>query len=291
MGNDLGFGMRELRSRGIYLSQRRGQHFLLDKNMARKIVGLCGIGGEDEVIEIGGGVGHLTEAILACGSYVKVFENDGKLVKILEERFGGEERVEVIGRDFLEWEPEGYGEGGGVKRKKMKIMGNIPYYLSSRIIEHCLMRNGGISGMVLMVQKELGQRILAGPGSREYSSLSLLCQGYARVKRLLSVRREVFFPVPKVDSEVIGFEIRDDIEGILEDEGIFEKLRRGLFMQRRKKIWNALRGKPLYLEGDRVLRILKELDLRGSERGECLSVEKVKKMAGLIAKSFIEKKG
>ena len=127
MGNDLGFGIGELRGRGIYLSKRRGQHFLLDKNLARKIVELCGIGVEDEVIEIGGGAGHLTDAICACGSYVKVFENDGKLVKILEERFRGEERVEVIGRDFLDWEPEEYVGGGVVKRKKMKIMGNIPY--------------------------------------------------------------------------------------------------------------------------------------------------------------------
>ena len=138
--------------------------------------------------------------------------------------------------------------------------------------------------MVLMVQKELGQRILASPGSREYSSLSLMCQGYARVKRLLSVRREVFFPVPEVDSEVIGFEIRDDIEGILEDEEIFEKLRRGLFMQRRKKISNALRGKPLYLEEERVWSILKELGLKGNERGECLSIEEVKRMVSLIQK-------
>jgi 16S rRNA (adenine1518-N6/adenine1519-N6)-dimethyltransferase len=210
------------------MRQRLGQNFLVDKNIIRKIVEAAALSAGDRVLEIGPGKGALTELLAAQARELIDVELDPPLARALEQRFGAGTNVKVENTNFLSYP-------FSALPAPLKIVANLPYNVSTAIIEKILPEHNW-SCAVLMVQKEVGQRLAAHPGGREYGSFSILCQYYASIETVLKVPPGCFFPRPKVDSVVLR--LTNKCRTILDDQ--FTAFLRRSFEQRRKTILNSL---------------------------------------------------
>ncbi|OGS33781.1 MAG: ribosomal RNA small subunit methyltransferase A [Elusimicrobia bacterium RIFOXYC2_FULL_34_12] len=249
-----------------------GQNFLIDKNITRKIVKSADINPSDTIVEIGPGKGILTEEIAKSARKIIAIEIDNLLFENLTEKFKSNQNIKIIKKDFLKWTPP--------KIKKMKFIANLPYYVSTSIIEKVLHLDNWDTA-IFMVQKEVANRIRADVCSEDYSSLSILCKVYCKIKKLFDVTNKCFFPVPKVTSTVIGFNrlIKPLVEK--KNEKIFFKVVRASFRHRRKTILNSL-----FIELDIKKDILREkLLLSGINpcyRAENISIDEFIKLSNVI---------
>jgi len=215
--------------------KKYGQNFLRNSLIAGKIVRALDARPADQVLEIGAGEGVLTEKLAeSAGTVLRAVEIDPRLAGALEQRFAG--RMEIIRADFLDLTlcPP---PGGG----RLKIIGNIPYYLTSDIIFKLLGASACIDRAVLMVQKEVAGRLSAAPGSKAYSQLTVLVQTRAACQVLFEVGRENFYPVPGVDSAVVLLEFHTRTSGQIDDELLYGEIIRRSFAMRRKMLRNSLK--------------------------------------------------
>ena len=264
--------IKEIREKhGFRLSKSLGQNFLTDKNIIDRIIESSDIGPEDLVIEIGPGIGVLTAEAAQYAGKVAAVEIDRNLIPILEETLAPYSNVTVINQDGLTTNlpelVERYRGKGGVK-----IIGNLPYYITTPIIMKILEDHVPADSITIMMQKEVADRIKAGPGSKTYGALSAAVQYYCTIRQVAAVPKEVFVPQPNVDSSVLKLDIRKQHPVELIDEKMFFVCIKSGFGQRRKTLLNSLTG-AAGLSKDAVREILNAVHIDPVRRAETLDLD------------------
>ena len=212
-----------------------GQNFLADRNIREKIVKAAEFNLKDAVLEIGPGRGEITSLLLPKVKKLYALEIDRSLCDVLKETLGNHSNLELINKDILKFDL--FSIPG-----QIKVVGNIPYYISTPIIEHLFEYREKIEAIFMTVQKEFAKRMSAAPGSRDYSSLSCFVQYYCEPKVLFNIKRGSFYPVPNVDSSFIRLKIRKEPAVKVSDEKRLFVIIRAAFNQRRKTLRNSLEG-------------------------------------------------
>ncbi len=243
-----------------------GQNFIVDENTIDSIINKANIDSDTLVIEIGPGAGALTYKLSKVAKNVLCYEIDTTLEKILKSNLEGASNVDIIFDDFLKRDVKKDIEK--YSYKKIYVVANLPYYVTTPIIIKLIEDDLNVSRIVVMVQKEVGDRFKANVGGKDYSSLSIFLNYYYDIKKVMDVSRNVFMPMPNVDSIVLSFD-KKDVTYHLEDKDIFFKLVRDSFKQKRKTIKNNLRDYDL----DLIEKILKDNNLDLSTRAENIEIK------------------
>ncbi len=225
-----------LKSRGLSSQKRLSQCFLNSESIVDKIIQSADLYSEDVVIEIGTGLGILTNGLAKVVSRVISFEKDAALVESLPKEMKSDPKIEVICHDFMSYDLMTLRD----LHKKIKIVANLPYHLSTEIMFKLFEHRDWIESMTLMFQKEVAERIVAKPNTKSYGTLSVLSQLYSDPKLSFHVPRSCFYPQPNVDSAVVHFMMKKDIHMTLSEENLFKKIVRAGFGQRRKMIKKSL---------------------------------------------------
>lgn len=278
--------IRDIKNKhGFKLSKSLGQNFLKDKNIIDKIIEGSGIGKNDLVIEIGPGIGVLTVAAATAAGKVIAIEIDKKLIPILQETLCEYDNIEIINQDILKTDlksiMEQTKEINGQKIQGVKIIGNLPYYITTPIIMKILEDKVPVDSITIMLQKEVADRIKAGPGTKTYGALSVAVQYYCTVAHVANAPKEVFIPQPKVDSTIIRLDIRKEKPVMLISEEAFFAVIKAGFGQRRKTLLNSLTGMH-GLTKDEVLSVLKTVGIDPIRRAETLSIHEFAAIANFI---------
>lgn len=259
-----------LSMKGIRPRKRLGQSFLQDSNIIDKIIDLAGIKDNETVVEIGAGLGIMTGRIAKKAGRVLALDIDPHMIEILKSSLAGLTNVEVIHTDILNYD---FSEAAArYAVKAMKVIGNVPYYISTPILFHLLHYKEFIGSVILMLQKEVADRIAAEPGTKEYGIPSVIVSMYAEVLHSFVVPAGCFYPKPKVTSSVLKMQIRERPLIELSSDSFFYSVVRSSFAQRRKTILNNL--KRARLPGiceDNIIKALIDADIDGGRRGETLS--------------------
>ena len=262
-------------------SKSLGQNFLTDKNIIDEIVDGAGIGQEDTVLEIGPGIGVITYEAAQLAKKVIAVEIDKSLLPILAETLSEYDNVKVINEDILKLDINKLIEDEGMKN--VKIMGNLPYYITTPIIMKILEEGGKASSITIMMQKEVADRIKAGPGTKAYGALSVAVQYYCTVDKVASVPRSVFVPQPNVDSVVLRLNIRSEKAVKLDNEKLFFDCVKAGFGQRRKTLLNSLQ-KVNGVDKNIVMQSLASAGIEESRRAETLTIEEFALIANEVNK-------
>jgi 16S rRNA (adenine1518-N6/adenine1519-N6)-dimethyltransferase len=225
----------------IHPKKSLGQNFLIDQNVQAKIICACDLTPDDIVLEIGAGKGDLTGKLAQKAKKVYALEIDERLYPFLQQALGVYENCQLIKADILKFDIDKFLQDNQI-RQKIKVIGNLPYYISSPIIEYLISYRQRISTAFITVQKEFGRRVRAPAGSKEYGSFSCFTQYYCQCKILFEIKRNSFKPAPKVDSCFLSLNFRQKPPVSVRDEGAFFKLIRTAFNQRRKTLRNSLEG-------------------------------------------------
>ncbi len=278
-----------LKEHGIRLKKRLGQNFLIDEEILNRIVEVAALSKDDIVIEIGSGMGTLTKKLAEKAQKVLAIELDENLVKLLNETLKSYSNIEIIQADILKINlKELIKSKVQGPKSKVKVVANLPYYITTPIIIHFLKVRKILSNIVVMVQKEVGRRMVAKPRTKDYGALSLLVQYYTKPQIAVKVPRSAFLPEPEVDSCVVNLKVREKPAVEVKDEELFFKVVKAAFEQRRKALKNALsQTKDLKLSKKKVLEILEEVDIRPLRRGETLSLEEFARLSNLLAKKDV----
>ncbi len=274
-----------LRRHDIRIKKKFGQNFLIDKSVLEKIPEAAGITKDDLVLEIGPGIGTLTQYLSANAREVISVEIDKSLLPVLEDTLQGFDNVTIINDDILKVDitklvEERNGE------KPIKIAANLPYYITTPIIMGILESGAPADTMVFMVQKEVADRISADPGGKEYGVLSLAVQYYCETYTAVDVPPESFIPRPEVYSSVVVLKKREKKIPV-KDETLMFRLIRTAFSQRRKTLMNCLRSsKELGLGKEEAEALIEKTGLEPNIRGEALPLETYAKMADILSTEF-----
>ncbi|HWL90298.1 MAG TPA: 16S rRNA (adenine(1518)-N(6)/adenine(1519)-N(6))-dimethyltransferase RsmA [Actinomycetota bacterium] len=268
--------LRELADRhGIRPKRSLGQHFLVDPNLARAIASDAGVGPGDRVVEIGAGLGSLTRALVEAGAEVLAVEVDPSLIPALQESTAGLDRVRVLHADATdrEWQDQ-LGEGDWV------LAANLPYNVATGLILDTLRNVPQVRRLLVMVQREVGERLVAGPGEDPYGVPSVRVAYRAEGTLVRRVPPSVFWPRPKVESVVVRLVRRDEALVGVDEERLWAVVDAG-FAERRKTMRNALRR--LGIEGDDADRLLATAAIDPSARAETLSLEDFARIAEALS--------
>jgi 16S rRNA (adenine1518-N6/adenine1519-N6)-dimethyltransferase len=254
--------------------KRFGQNFLRDQQVLDRIVNAAGLQEGDRILEIGPGAGALTNRLLATGLPVLAIEIDRDLGAALQDR--ADKNLAVVVGDALrmDWAEL-------LSDPPYKMIANLPYNISSQILFRVLEHRRLFQHLVLMFQKEVGERLIAQSGSREYGILSVLMQTWFRIDRIVKVPPRAFSPPPKVDSVVLGLDPLTEPRAELHDEDLFRRLVRGAFAQRRKTLRNSLLG--VGWQAEQVDRAFAAADIDPRRRGETLTPEEFAGLANVFA--------
>lgn len=265
--------------------KKLSQSFLLDQNVIKKIADYAQITRDDVVVEIGSGIGVLTELLAHDAGKLIAVELDQNLVAILKEKFANCPNVEIYSGDILKYNftliSEKY-------NKKLKIVGNVPYNISSPVIFQLLALHKVIENFILMLQKEVVERLTALPDNKNYGVPSVLLQMFARVEKLFNVPASCFYPQPKVESAIIkGIFLSEPLIN-LANETFFTKLVKAAFAQRRKTLMNNLKNAD-FLQGlsvEMLVEYLAKAGIDGQRRGETLSVREYGLLSNILVSSI-----
>jgi 16S rRNA (adenine1518-N6/adenine1519-N6)-dimethyltransferase len=261
--------------------KRLGQSFLSDPNVTRKIVDISDLRRDDCVVEIGAGLGLMTALMARKAGKVVALEIDRALIPILQEELRSYANVEIVHADVLKFDFPSLWESRG--RVNIKIVGNIPYNISSQILFRLLEAKGCISSMVLMFQREVAERLVAGPGSKAYGILSVLVQLYTDPAIVLKVPPQCFYPKPRVESAVVRMVIRDRPPAGIDDDVLLRAVVRSAFSKRRKTLLNNLKTLSLIgHRGETLPAVLKDLGIDPSRRAETLAPEDFARLSNAI---------
>ncbi len=275
-----------LKKYNIKLKKSLGQNLLLDPNINRKMLDVAEIGPGDSVFEVGAGPGDLTELLAENAREVLTVEIDYRLGPLLHERFGENPRVRLFIGDVLNHPVRELTERFIPGADVLKMVSNLPYYITSPILMHFLESEAGLVSLTVMIQKEVAERIVAQPGGKNYGLLSIACQLYARPYIAHTVSPNCFRPRPKVESAIVHMSIRDDTGLTPKERTVFFKIVRAAFGQRRKKLVNALApiaGSVLPVK-EILPQFLAQSGISPDCRGETVSIEDFIRFARLAAK-------
>ncbi len=261
---------------GFKLSKSLGQNFLTDKNIIDKIVDVPDVTEDDLVIEIGPGIGVITAEAAERAGKVIAIEIDKNLIPILSDTLGGFDNVEVINQDVLKTDINTLIRDNGYE--SAKIIGNLPYYITTPIIMYLLEGGVNAESITIMMQKEVADRIKAEPGGKTYGAISVAVQYYCEVETVTNVPKEVFVPAPKVDSTVLKLNLRKTKPVELTNEKLFFRCIKAGFGQRRKTLLNSLTGLGDVTK-DEIRKCLEASEIDEKRRAETLTIEEFAKLA------------
>lgn len=276
--------LKELLARhGFRFSKSLGQNFLIDENILHKIIEGARITDKDMVLEIGPGVGTLTRAIAQQAASVTAVEIDSALLPILEETLKEFSNTRVIHGDILKLDITQL-INDNFKDQPFKVVANLPYYITTPIIMRFLEEEQPFSTMVVMIQKEVAERMAAKPSSKAYGALSVAVQFYTKPRIVGLVPASVFMPPPKVDSIVIALDKRETPAVDVKDRASFFRVVKALFSQRRKTLLNTLSSAQLVnMDKEELKKSLISLGIDPQRRGETLTLEEMAKISnGLL---------
>lgn len=264
----------------IRLTKSLGQNFLTDANILRKITEAGELTPEDLVIEVGPGIGALTVTLAQQAGRVVAVEIDKNLIPALKETTGHIPNISVIHEDILKVDINAILQGWN---GPVKVISNLPYYVTTPVVMMFLENNYPIERMVLMVQKEVAQRMAAKPGTKDYGALSVGVQVAGTPKVLFQVSRNCFIPKPDVDSAVLRIILNGKLLEKINDKTIFFNCVRAAFSQRRKTLLNAMSGAPNWrLDKEAIKRLIAAMGLKDTVRGEELSVEQFITLSNMV---------
>lgn len=272
-----------LRIQNLQPKKLLGQNFLRDPSTAEMIVRRSGLMSEDVVLEIGAGLGALTLPLARSARRVYAVEKDEDLVKVLAEilQSHGCGNVALIHRNILDIDIEKLAREAG---RRLVVYGNLPYNISSQILIYLICARSTIIRCILMLQKELAQRVMAPPGSRDFGRLSVLLQYCADVRSLAVVKSNLFYPKPKVDSEVIAVDFKDLPAHPADDEAFFFKVVKAAFSKRRKTLKNALSGSELAIDPGVAEAALNASAIDPLRRAETLDIDEFVKLSNVLGR-------
>lgn len=259
-----------------------GQNFLIDTHVLEKIIRAAGLTGEDMVLEIGPGIGTMTQYLAEAAGKVVAVEIDTNLIPILKETLAEYENVTVINEDILKVDIKKMAEeyNGG---RPIKVVANLPYYITTPIIMGLFESNVPIDNITVMVQKEVAERMQAGPGSKDYGALSLAVQYYAEPYIVANVPPNCFIPRPNVGSAVIRLTRHQQMPVEVKDSKLMFTIIRGSFNQRRKTLQNGLNNSPeLSYSKEQIAKAIEQLGVSASIRGEALTLEQFGRLSDIL---------
>ena len=273
-----------LERHGFTFKKSFGQNFLTDTNILQKIVDTAEIDKKVNVIEIGPGIGALTEFLAESAAEVMAFEIDDRLVPILADTLRDFDNVTVVNQDILKVDLTQYIAEFKNPDLPIKVVANLPYYITTPILMHLIESGIPFSEFVVMMQREVADRISAQPNTKAYGSLSIAVQYYMTAKVAFIVPRTVFVPAPNVDSAILKMVRRDQPAVEVQDEKFFFKVSKASFVHRRKTLWNNLTshfGKSEETKG-KLTAALERADLSPSVRGEALTLADFARLADAL---------
>lgn len=264
--------------------KKYGQNFLIDPHVLDKIIGESGIEKEDMILEIGPGIGTMTQYLAEAAREVVAIEIDKNLIPILEDTLSEYKNVTVINQDVLKVDLRKLVMEKNQGRP-IKVVANLPYYITTPIVMELLESKLPIESITIMVQKEVAERMQQTPGSKEYGALSLAVQYYAKPEIVANVPPNCFMPRPKVGSAVIRLTLHQNPVIEVEDEEFMFRLIRASFNQRRKTLINGIGNAPNVNVGkEEVKAALEEMGLSENIRGEMLSLEEFARLSNFLRK-------
>jgi 16S rRNA (adenine1518-N6/adenine1519-N6)-dimethyltransferase len=249
-----------------------GQHFLKDKEVVREIINKARFDPADQVLEIGPGLGALTLVLAREVHHVIAVEKDSRLTEILNKRLSAEkiENVLLINEDILKLD---FSRILSLHERKARVIGNLPYNISSPILERLVESRHTMNRAVLMLQSELAGRLIANPGTKAFGAMTVLVQYHAHVSPLLHVPKEAFHPRPKVDSMVLEMDFQRPYPEQTEDEVKLRRVVKGAFAQRRKTLLNSLKNSLVSYSREEILAALERCDIDPKRRAETLTID------------------
>lgn len=262
-----------------------GQNFLIDGHVLDKIIARAGVTKDDMVLEIGPGIGTMTQYLAEAAGKVVAVEIDRNLLPILQETLADYDNVKVIHADVLSLDLEKLvqEENGG---RPIKVVANLPYYITTPIIMALFEQHVPLANVTVMVQKEVAARMKSGPGSKDYGALSLAVQYYAEPYIVANVPCNCFMPRPNVDSAVIRLTRYEEPPVQVKDEKMLFKIIRASFNQRRKTLQNGLNNSSeLNFTKDQIAAAIAEAGFSPSVRGEALTLEQFAKLTDILLKA------
>ena len=267
---------------GFNFQKKFGQNFLIDDHVINKIINGAEVTQDDFVLEIGPGIGTMTQYLCEAAREVAAVEIDKKLIPILGETLAAYDNVTVINEDILKVDIRALAleKNHG---KPIKVVANLPYYITTPIIMGLFESHVPIDNITVMVQKEVADRMKVGPGSKDYGALSLAVQYYAKPYLVANVPANCFIPRPNVDSAVIRLTRHEEPIVHVEDEGLMFNIIRASFNQRRKTLQNGLKNSGLFpLSKDEIVESIVETGLPETIRGEALTLEQFAALANIM---------
>ena len=256
-----------------------GQNFLIDSNVLESIIRGAEITKDDFVLEIGPGIGTMTQYLCEAARQVVAVEIDKMLIPILEDTLSEYDNVEVINQDVLKVDIKSLAEEKN-NGKPIKVVANLPYYITTPIIMGLFESGVPIDSITIMVQKEVADRMQTGPGSKDYGALSLAVQYYATAKVILNVSATCFMPRPNVDSAVIKLTRHKEPTVNVADEKLMFKIISASFNQRRKTLVNGLKNSPeLSFSKEQIVKAVEKIGKPETIRGEALTLEEFAELA------------
>ncbi|MDQ0163424.1 16S rRNA (adenine(1518)-N(6)/adenine(1519)-N(6))-dimethyltransferase RsmA [Bacillus alveayuensis] len=277
-----------LQKYGFSFKKSLGQNFLIDVNILHRIVERANITNETGVIEIGPGIGALTEQLAKKAKKVVAFEIDGRLIPILDETLAQYENVWIIHQDVLKADLQEIVHKYFKDCKEIMVVANLPYYVTTPIMMKLLEEKLPLKGIVVMLQKEVAERMSANPSTKDYGSLTIAVQYYTDAKIVMTVPKTVFVPQPNVDSAVIRLQLRNKPLIQVENESFFFQVVRASFAQRRKTLLNNLQnnlpnGKN---RKQQIIETLEDVGIDPKRRGESLTIQEFALLSNALYKYF-----
>lgn len=271
-----------IQKHGFAFQKKFGQNFLIDAHVLDKIIAAAGVTADDMVLEIGPGIGTMTQYLAERARQVTAVEIDTNLIPILKETLSDYDNVTVINEDILKVDikklAEEYNAG-----KPIKVVANLPYYITTPIIMGLFESGVPIDNITVMVQKEVADRMQVGPGSKDYGALSLAVQYYAEPYIVANVPPNCFIPRPNVGSAVIRLTRHQTPPVEVKDRELMFKLIRASFNQRRKTLLNGLNNSPeLSFGKEQIAAAIEQLGVPAAVRGEALTLEQFARLSDLL---------
>ena len=266
----------------ITANKKLGQNFLINDNVIENIIEASNIEEKDLVIEIGPGLGTLTSKLLERAEKVIAIELDDKMISILKDRFKLYNNFILLNDDVLKIDLNSLIKENVGDLEKIKIVANLPYYITTPIIMKLLEDKLGIYSITVMVQKEVADRITAMPGDKLSGAITYSVNYYAEAKKIVFVDKSSFIPAPEVDSEVIKLDIRKTPVVEVDNEEMFFRVIKASFMQRRKTLVNGLVNSGIITDKVRIKEIFDNIGIDMNIRGEKLTIEQFAELSNLI---------
>ncbi len=273
-----------MKAYNIKANKSLGQNFLINSEVVEKIIESSELSTDDLVIEIGPGLGTLTKYLLEKAGKVICIELDTRMVKILKNRFASRDNFEIINEDVLKVDlnkiiKENKSTG---KIKNVKIVANLPYYITTPIIMRLLEEHLDIKSITVMIQKEVAERLIEIPGGKNTGAITHTVYYYCESEKIMEVPNSSFIPEPEVTSEVIKMHLRQTPAVKIENPKVMFMIIKSAFMQRRKTLLNALTNAQVFISKQEGIKILKKLNLDENVRAENLSIQDFANIAKCI---------